>query len=765
MLAAAAAAVANSAKKPSTRPSAASPPSKAPPRSRAFAASAARVAATTTTRTPTHDPRALDREPPVPRSIASRPQRPVVATPTTFGRLGRFTGGDDRARIADRGDEPTTATRAPPPSSARRARDDARTPTPSRVARKMSFGARDIPTTAADSFAAPPRLRVTVADLEKTSEGAVSTPGDGASPPPSTRRSSTDARRAFPFVSGNGVGTPEASLVGTPHTAIKPSDDGDDAPPNWGPPVAANPFAAAAAAARNRAASSSAAASRAAKIALDRPVPKVPGFTNHGNTCYLNAALQVLCGVRCFEDDARIAALAGASRETSPVFSAFARLAAARRRTRALADAGARGDDARAAGATVVSPMEVKRAVQRRRARFEGFAQHDAHEFMCECLDAVEEEISAAYRDGNIAVERIETKSEMGRAREPEAAPAKPASDALRRKDASDAFTRKASETATPNPTLSAPRHLTPPSTFRGSIPGGTPGTVPLHRTLCPTRRNFTAAVRATLTCDACGDVSARCETFRHLSVDLPPGEAPATLDALLARFFAPESLERRCERDGCEGLSATLARRVVRLPRVLVVHLKRFRFENSPENAGPENVAPGGGYVAPRAAKSTRRVVLPETTSLKAFASRGVLPRGPPPRRPPSPAGETAATPAAYTPAPEAPRRLFPATPTDARTVADEEMVADEATAATRWFADDASPSGPDAAEVTYRLRGVVSHVGASIECGHYVARVRGDDDAWTTFDDEDARETSAEEVVGGARERDWYVAAYEAL
>ena len=219
MLAAAAAAVANSAKKPSTRPSAASPPSKAPrvlarsPRARAR-------------RRDDHHPHPHARpsragpRAPVPRSIASRPQRPVVATPTTFGRLGRFTGGDHRARTADRGDEPTTATRAPPPSSARRARDDALTPTPSRVARKMSFGARDIPTTAADSFAAPPRLRVTVADLEKTSEGAVSTPGDDASPPPSTRRSSTDARRAFPFASGNGVGTPEASLVGT---LIRPS--------------------------------------------------------------------------------------------------------------------------------------------------------------------------------------------------------------------------------------------------------------------------------------------------------------------------------------------------------------------------------------------------------------------------------------------------------------------------------------------------------------------------------------------------------------
>ena len=481
-------------------------------------------------------------------------------------------------------------------------------------------------------------------------------------------------------------------------------------------------------------------------------MPKVPGFTNHGNTCYLNAALQVLCGVRCFADDARIAALAGASRETSPVFSAFARLAAARRLTRALADAGARGDDARAARATVVSPMEVKRAVQRRRARFEGFAQHDAHEFMCECLDAVEEEISAAYRDGKIAVERIETTSEMGRAREPEA---DRLSDGRETPATGSAFTRKASETATPHPTLSAPRHLTPPSTFRGSIPGGTPGTVPLHRTLCPTRRNFTAAVRATLTCDACGDVSERFETFRHLSVDLPPGEAPATLDALLARFFAPESLERRCARDGCEGVCATLARRVVRLPRVLVVHLKRFRFENSPENAGPENVAP-------RAAKSTRRVVLPETTSLKAFASRGLLPRGPPPRRPPSPAGE-AATPAATRP-PGGASPTFPATPTDARTVADEEMVADEATAATRWFADDASPSGPDAAEVTYRLRGVVSHVGASIECGHTSRACAGR----RRVDNLRRRRREGDVGGGGGRrraERDWYVAAYEAL
>ena len=91
--------------------------------------------------------------------------------------------------------------------------------------------------------------------------------------------------------------------------------------------------------------------------------------------------------------------------------------------------------------------------------------------------------------------------------------------------------------------------------------------------------------------------------------------------------------------------------------------------------------------------------------------------------------------------------------------------MVADEATRG------DARVRGRRVPVRSRRRRGDLSTarrrvaVGASIECGHYVARVRGDDDAWTTFDDEDARETSAEEVVGGARERDWYVAAYEAL
>ena len=40
--------------------------------------------------------------------------------------------------------------------------------------------------------------------------------------------------------------------------------------------------------------------------------------------------------------------------------------------------------------------------MQRRHTHYAGNRQHDAHEFLCECLDALEEEVTAAYTDGRL---------------------------------------------------------------------------------------------------------------------------------------------------------------------------------------------------------------------------------------------------------------------------------------------------------------------------------------------------------------------------
>jgi hypothetical protein len=76
-----------------------------------------------------------------------------------------------------------------------------------------------------------------------------------------------------------------------------------------------------------------------------------------------------------------------------------------------------------------------------------------------------------------------------------------------------------------------------------------------------------------------------------------------------------------------------------------------------------------------------------------------------------------TAATPAA-TPAPGA-----------ADGAEEEEAATDEAAAAVRTYPDDASPSGADVAALgPYRLHGVISHLGSSPECGHYVVGIGRD-------------------------------------
>jgi ubiquitin C-terminal hydrolase len=119
-----------------------------------------------------------------------------------------------------------------------------------------------------------------------------------------------------------------------------------------------------------------------------------------------------------------------------------------------------------------------------------------------------------------------------------------------------------------------------------------------------------------TLTCLTCNQTHGRREPFRNLEVDilsvehlkqtffgfgsgLLPGchlwtclmfpvpsstsdtdveMKTAPLSLLLQSFFADEEVEVRCESPGCSGTHGKLRRRILRLPRILVIHLKRFK-------------------------------------------------------------------------------------------------------------------------------------------------------------------------------------------
>ena len=449
---------------------------------------------------------------------------------------------------------------------------------------------------------------------------------------------------------------------------------------------------------------------------------RVPGFVNLGNTCYLAATAQMLCGLDAFAGD--VAGLpdaylnatpegAGGSARDAPSFDGVA--GAARDLVRAREAHAARFDDAatRASATAALVPARLKRAVQRRRPRYEGYEQHDAHEFLCDALDALAEEVADAER------------SERG------------FKDSGARTDARRSI---------------------------GSLASSSEW-VPLHRTRCPTRRAFTGASAVTLTCETCGDASTSVESFRHLSLEIPPSEtfenfesAPLELQALIARCFASETVERRCARAGCGGTRAAMARRLLRAPRALLVHLKRFRAEDaSRETCGDASFLPSvagdsqRGYSAnafapPRLTKNARPVSLPETVTLAPFADAAV-------RGPPIASAETSGG--------------------DGRSasLADPDLSADEAAAATRTYAADDSAAGEAARAqlASYRLAGVVSHLGDSMCEGHYVASVRVDDvggettgKCWMFFDDKTVRVVESP-AYAESTPKDWYLAVFE--
>ncbi|GAB4820867.1 hypothetical protein N2152v2_007913 [Parachlorella kessleri] len=112
------------------------------------------------------------------------------------------------------------------------------------------------------------------------------------------------------------------------------------------------------------------------------PAGRPVGMVNLGNTCYLNAVLQVLLSLPSFVGDLRRATKQmGAELLRDGVAAALLECVAAKE------------DSCREAQRIV--PVSLKRAMGARMAAFEGAFQQDAHEFFCGLLDVLQGEVLA----------------------------------------------------------------------------------------------------------------------------------------------------------------------------------------------------------------------------------------------------------------------------------------------------------------------------------------------------------------------------------
>ncbi|XP_045388475.1 ubiquitin carboxyl-terminal hydrolase 29 [Lemur catta] len=99
---------------------------------------------------------------------------------------------------------------------------------------------------------------------------------------------------------------------------------------------------------------------------------------------------------------------------------------------------------------------------------------------------------------------------------------------------------------------------------------------------VCPVVANFEFELQLSIICKACGHAVLKTEPNNYLSINLHQEEKtlPLSIQNSFDLFFKAEELEYKCEM--CNHNSSVAMHKFSRLPRVLIVHLKRYRFNDA---------------------------------------------------------------------------------------------------------------------------------------------------------------------------------------
>ncbi|XP_025999560.1 ubiquitin carboxyl-terminal hydrolase 37 isoform X1 [Astatotilapia calliptera] len=255
---------------------------------------------------------------------------------------------------------------------------------------------------------------------------------------------------------------------------------------------------------------------------LAQPQAPLQGFSNLGNTCYMNAILQSLFSLPSFSNDMLRQSIPWKKLPINALLRRFAHLMV----KKDVACPETKKDLLR----------KVKSAISSTAERFSGNMQNDAHEFLSQCLDQLKDDVEKMNKS-------------------------------LTNEAASSSSSSAVGENG-----------LEGTSSAVKAEPGDEADTSRIYT--CPVAVNMEFEVQHTITCKGCGEVVNKREQFNDLSIDLPRRKKTLPLRSIqdsLDLFFRMEEIEYSCEK--CNGKSATVTHKFSKLPRVLILHLKRYSF------------------------------------------------------------------------------------------------------------------------------------------------------------------------------------------
>jgi len=137
------------------------------------------------------------------------------------------------------------------------------------------------------------------------------------------------------------------------------------------------------------------------------------------------------------------------------------------------------------------------------------------------------------------------------------------------------------------------------------------------HRLTNLVDSNFQYEREETFACCACGHRSHVKHSDVNFFCDLSDSSVSCSvsLQQLVERTLAPETREKRCDSEQCGHETANTETKVTKLPRVLLLFLKRYKY-----------MAVGGGTVTTSTRKVTRLVDIPASINLDNIVSEDVL-------------------------------------------------------------------------------------------------------------------------------------------
>ncbi|KAJ8376066.1 hypothetical protein SKAU_G00066460 [Synaphobranchus kaupii] len=239
---------------------------------------------------------------------------------------------------------------------------------------------------------------------------------------------------------------------------------------------------------------------------------------------------------------------------------------------------------------------------------------------------------------------------------------------------------------------------------------------VGLHPYTCTIESNFEFELLSTRTCLSCGDKVSKTESYNCLSLDLVPG---GSVQDSLALYF--KACEVECQCHWCYGQLASVEQTLQSLPRVLVVHLKRFSLNSR------------GNLV-----KLHDRLHVSPQLCLQAHSRTSVRKPGMP--KPDLTQGDCYET-------------SF--SPEDAVTFTAEKKSSVEGRSAGRIGQDSCAMND-------YRITSVLSHIGSNMQHGHYICESSVGNTTWLSFDDERVQQVDQKSTLR-RRSNSAYILFYE--